>query len=84
MVKNKPSGFQRLFEDGLNICISQINYATKVILQTLCSSHLIITVALMVGMIIVTPNTATPVTKSILKTGIPPKREETEHEQIAQ
>lgn len=38
----------------------------------------------MVGMIIVTPNTATPVTKSILKTGIPPKREETEHEQIAQ
>ena len=60
--------------DGLNKCLSQIKNILPELLQTLCFSHPIISVTLMVDKIIKTPDTATTVANNIKKTDIPPKR----------
>ena len=71
LVKNKPSGSQKLFRDALNKCMSQISKTPTVPFQILCLSHTIIAVTAMVAITVTTPDTATSVGKNILKNCLP-------------
>lgn len=74
LVKNKPSGSQKLFADALNKCLSQISSTLTVLLKTIFLIQTIITLTAMVGIAIAIPDTSMSVAKTILRLVIPPER----------